>query len=182
MLMFLIMHNFKISKTLIIFLPTDVHHITIVMHSNLLCGRLMCRLILPTSFHDDVIKWKHFPRYWPFVQGIHRSPVNSPHKGQWRGALMFSLICAWINGRVNNPDAGDFETPPQPLWRHCSAWLLNWHNYSIALTLRKQLENYSKSITRFNTELQIHMTRNKWKYFVCHMYLALQQSWYCKCL
>ena len=44
--------------------------------------------------HDDVIKWKHFPRYWPFVRGIHRSPVNSPHKGQWRGALMFSLIYA----------------------------------------------------------------------------------------
>ena len=43
--------------------------------------------------HDDVIKWKHIPRYWPFVWGIHRSPVNSPHKGQWRGALMFSLIC-----------------------------------------------------------------------------------------
>ena len=42
--------------------------------------------------HDDVIKWKHFPRYWPFVRGIPRSPVNSPHKGQWRGALMFSLI------------------------------------------------------------------------------------------
>ena len=40
--------------------------------------------------HDDAIKWKHFPRYWPFVRGIHRSPVNSPHKGQWRGALMFS--------------------------------------------------------------------------------------------
>ena len=34
------------------------------------------------KFHDDVIKWKHFPRYWPFVRGIHRSPVNSPHKGQ----------------------------------------------------------------------------------------------------
>ena len=30
--------------------------------------------------HDDVIKWKHFPRYWPFVRGIHRSPVNSQHK------------------------------------------------------------------------------------------------------
>ena len=50
--------------------------------------------------HDDVIKWKHFPRYWPFVRGIHRSPVNSPHKGQWHGALIFSLICAWINGWV----------------------------------------------------------------------------------
>ena len=56
--------------------------------------------------HDDVIKWKYFPRYSPFVRGIHRSPVNSPHKGQWRGALMFSLICAWINGWVNNREAG----------------------------------------------------------------------------
>ena len=27
------------------------------------------------TFHDDVIKWKHFPRYWPYVRGIHRSPV-----------------------------------------------------------------------------------------------------------
>ena len=59
--------------------------------------------------HDDVIKWKHFPRYWPFVRGIHRSPVNSPHKGQGRGALMFSLICVWINGCVNNREAGDLR-------------------------------------------------------------------------
>ena len=59
--------------------------------------------------HDNVIKWKHFPRYWPSVRGIHRSPVNSPHKGQWRGALMFSLICARINGSVNNGEAGDLR-------------------------------------------------------------------------
>ena len=57
-------------------------------------------------YHDDVIKWKHFPRYWPFARGLHRSPVNSPHKGQWRGALMFSLICAWLNGWVNIREAG----------------------------------------------------------------------------
>ena len=43
------------------------------------------------------------------VRGIHRSPVNSPHKGQWRGALMFSLICVSINGWVNNRDAGDLR-------------------------------------------------------------------------
>ena len=61
------------------------------------------------QFHDNVIKWKHFSRYWPFVRGIHRSPVNSPHKDQWRGALMFSLICAWINGWVNNREAGDLR-------------------------------------------------------------------------
>ena len=59
--------------------------------------------------HDDVIKWKHFPRYRLFVRGIHRSPVNSLHKGQWRGALMFTLICARINGWVNNGEAGDLR-------------------------------------------------------------------------
>ena len=59
--------------------------------------------------HDDVIKWKHCPRYWPFVRGIHRSSVNSPHKGQWHGALMCSLICVWINGWVNNHEAGDLR-------------------------------------------------------------------------
>ena len=59
--------------------------------------------------HVDVIKWKHFPRYWPFVRGIPRSPENYPHKGQWRGALMFSLICAKINGWVNNREAGDLR-------------------------------------------------------------------------
>ena len=48
-----------------------------------------------------------FLRYWPFVRGIHRSRANSPHKGQWHGTLMFSLICAWINGWVNNREAGD---------------------------------------------------------------------------
>ena len=49
--------------------------------------------------HDDVIK----------VRGIHRLPVNSPHNGQWRGALMFSLICVWTNGCANNRDAGDLR-------------------------------------------------------------------------
>ena len=45
------------------------------------------------QIHDDAIKWKYFPRYWPFVRGIHPSrwiPLT-----KWRGALMFSLICAW---------------------------------------------------------------------------------------
>ena len=59
--------------------------------------------------HYDVIKWKYFPRYWPFMRRIHRSPVNSSHKGQWRGALMFSLICVWINAWVNSRDAGDLR-------------------------------------------------------------------------
>ena len=59
--------------------------------------------------HDDIIKSKHFPLKWPFVRGIHRSPVNSPHQGQWRGALMFSLICVWLNGWVNSGEAGNLR-------------------------------------------------------------------------
>ena len=68
-----------------------------------------CACKYHSTFYDDVIKWKHFPRYWPFVRGIHRAPVNSPHKGQWRGALMFSLLCTGINGWVNNGKAGDMR-------------------------------------------------------------------------
>ena len=62
---------------------------------------------LGAFFHDDVIKWKHFPRYWPFVQEIHRSLVNFPHKGQWRGDFMFSLT--WINAWINNREASDLR-------------------------------------------------------------------------
>ena len=61
------------------------------------------------TVHDDVIKWKHFPRNWPFGRGIHRSPVNSSHTGLWRGVLVFSLICAWINRWVNNREVGDLR-------------------------------------------------------------------------
>ena len=31
------------------------------------------------------------------------------HKGQWHGALMFSLICIWINSWINNHEAGDLR-------------------------------------------------------------------------
>ena len=81
----------------------------------------------PRYIYDDVMEWKHFPCYWPFVRGIHRSPVNSPLKDQWRGALMFSLICVWIKGWVNNREAGDLRRYRahydvflmSPLFREC---------------------------------------------------------------
>ena len=65
------------------------------------------------NLHWGKGSWCHqmetFSRYWPFVQGIHRSSVNSPNKGQWRGALVFSLICTWINGWVNNRETDDLR-------------------------------------------------------------------------
>ena len=65
---------------------------------------MVCRL--PLWCHQ----MEQFPRYWPFVLGINRSTVNSPHKGQWLGALMFSLIWAWTNRWVNNRAAGDLRS------------------------------------------------------------------------
>ena len=77
---------------------------------------------LYSIIHDDVLKWKHFSRYWPFLRGIHRSPVNSSHKDQWRQTLMFSLICVWINGWENNGEAGDLRR----YCTHCDVIVMKW--------------------------------------------------------
>ena len=72
------------------------------------------------SWYDDIIKWKHFPHYWPFVWRIHRSPVNSPHKCQWRGALTF-----YFDQRLNKRFSKQswhwwFEMALRSLWCHCN--------------------------------------------------------------
>ena len=67
--------------------------------------------------HDDVIKWKHFPRYWPFVRGI---PLTKTSNAE--------LLC-FFDLRMNNrlsKQSWDwwFETPWRPLWRHCNdTWI-----------------------------------------------------------
>ena len=66
-------------------------------------GEIWCYICI----HSDLIQTISY--YWSFVRGIHRSLVNSPHKDQWCGALMFSLIWAWTSGWVNNRDAGDLR-------------------------------------------------------------------------
>ena len=57
--------------------------------------------------------WRHqmerFSALLVLCAGNSPGPVNSPHKGQWRRALMFSLICVYINGWVNNREAGDLR-------------------------------------------------------------------------
>ena len=116
------------------------------------------------NIHDDVIKWKHFPRHWSFVRRIHQSPVNSPHKGQWRGALMFPLICAWINAWVNNRETGDlrrhrahYDVIVMTLtWRHWPKSCLpplNCLSYSIILNhdisrVKYNISNLNISISR----------------------------------
>ena len=58
-----------------------------------------------------------FPRDWPFVRGIHRSPVDSTHKGQWRGAL---ILYPLLNKRLSKQwRRWWLETPSRSLWRLC---------------------------------------------------------------
>ena len=81
-------------------------------------ARISTVMIVSDHTHDVFIKWKYFLCYWPFVRGIHQSPVNPPYKGQW-----FSVICAWTNGWANHRDAGDWKSHDLPLcslWHHCN--------------------------------------------------------------
>ena len=75
--------------------------------------------------HDDGIKWKHFPRYWPFVRGIHRSPSQRPVT---RSFDVFFDMCS--NKRLSKQWRGWwFETESCPLCRH-----RNVSNYVMALS------------------------------------------------
>ena len=97
--------------------PNVANHSTYACQARRVLNNTIVRLVTPTHFCFNlsyqiahmVIKWKHFLRNWAFVRGIQRSPVNSPYKGQWRGALMFSFICAWINGWENRRETGDWR-------------------------------------------------------------------------
>ena len=98
-------------------MPNQTKNIT--KHSIYKCIEVCFSQEYVLSSHDDVIKWKHFPRYWPFVRGIHRWPVNSPHKGQWHGALMFFFDLR-LNKRLSKQWRRRwFETPSRSL---CRVW------------------------------------------------------------
>ena len=85
-------------------------------HTRSAANRSVC-----ITVHNDVIKWKYFPRYWHFVWAIHRSPVNSPHKGQWHGASILFLFDLRLNKWFSKQSSRCwFETPSRSLWRHCN--------------------------------------------------------------
>ena len=83
--------------------------------------------LMKAMFHDDVIKWKHCPRNWPFVRGIHRSALKSLHKCQWREALVF-FFYPRLNKRLSKQSGGWWlETPSYPLWRNCNVFRNHWY-------------------------------------------------------
>ena len=116
--------------------------------------------------HDDVIKWKHFPRYWPFVRGIHRSsefPVQRPVTRSFR--VFFDLH---PNKRLRKQWWGWwFETPSRPVWCHCNVISAlhcgGIHETNFPLTHLWQIHvtkrNYPKMI--LSGEIGEHSFRNR---------------------
>ena len=109
-----------------------------------------------TSSNGDI-----FQRYWPFVWRIHRSLMNSPHKGQWRGTLMFSVICVRINDWVNNREAGDLRR----YRAHNDVTVIPNPSQDTALERERELslslytiENGIKSIWYYTTEVHDGVT------------------------
>ena len=91
---------------------------------------------------------------------IFRVTVNSPHKGQWRGAFMFSLICAWISRWVNNREAGDLRRYRAHYdfivmtrsGRNLTVWLLNREKLRPSISLSAQ---WHDSDNNLNWNVQI---------------------------
>ena len=104
--------------------------------------------------------WRHqmetFPRHWPFVQGIHRSPVISLHTDQWRGTLMFSLrLTQQLSKQWRSRW---FKTPSRALWRHCNhlpPWLRAVPEAG-AICILPQSEQVSTFSAGLGTDLGCH--------------------------
>ena len=108
--------------------PPKLHEIVVNSHIEYILAVSSWRRHLQKTSHDDVIKWKLFPRYWPFVWGIHRSPVNVPHKGPITQSfhVVFDLR---LNKRLSKQlRRRCFGMPYRLLWRQCNErYRLWWH-------------------------------------------------------
>ena len=177
-----------VTQLACIFTNTDIHYDIYswqpLLGSTELAGPVSAaHMTMRTSAHvtdwilgDSMMtsfKWKHFPRYLPFMRGIHRSPVNSSHKGQWRGALIFSFDLH-LNKRLSKPLRRQWiETPSHSLWRHCNdientrmTWTLYFNfsshrNSSVACLINSFRWKSNRRIVHLNT-LHVH-NRLPWK-------------------
>ena len=91
------------------------HNKTLGMNNGIYCIKVGSCYGVVIIRHDDVIKWKHFPRYWPFVRGIHRPPVTRSFD------VDFDLR---VNKWLSKQSWGWwFETRSRPLWRHYNGYI-----------------------------------------------------------
>ena len=116
-----VMHSGKENRCILVQLFDLVIHMTLINHllhqppkwiqnTQVTCPwRKTCSIVCMRNHMMTSSNGNIFRVTGPLCGEFHRSSVNSPHKGQWRGALMFYLICAWTNGWVSNREAGDLR-------------------------------------------------------------------------
>ena len=144
--------------------------------------------------HEDIIKWKHSLHYWPFVRGIHQSPVISPHKGQWCGSLMFFFDLR-LNKRLSKQSWGWwFEMPLWSLWRHIGSdngllpgrhLAITWTDVGI-LSIGPPRTNFSEMLIPIHTfsfkKIHLRMSSGKWRPFCLGLNVFTNQAAFKKCL
>ena len=147
-----------------------------------------------TGFCEGIHRW---------LLGIHRSPMSSPHTDQWRGALMFSFICAWTNSWVNNQDAGDLRLHHSHyditlMWCRIviqwsgQPWDLSAFNTSLLsnfeLVKRAKLGgsvHYWRNGFKFGTLLYLDYHSLKWAIFCTQRqvkFVVSDHPWICRCI
>ena len=151
----------------------------------LLCFAVVRYLYLPCppsyyACHDDIMTWKQFPHYWPFVRGIHRSAVDSPHKESVCGTLAFSFMLAWTSWWTKSGIFGDL--------RRCSAHVtslsLHWDYDNHAIVPCSVSEATLKYKCKFITWLTAYgyetatklSTRKQYAYFFKHAVFIITGS------
>ena len=95
--------------------------------------------------------WRHqmetFSALLATCAGNSAVPGESPHKGQWRGAMMFSFICVWINGWVNNSEAGDLRR----YRAHCDV-----------IVMSSQFSQYTPAAHRYGRDINWNVKMSFW--------------------
>ena len=88
-------------------------------------------MVRSSSEHDDVIRWKHFPHYWPFVRGTTGHWwISLTQRPVMRSFAVFFDLCS--NKRLSKQSRRRcFETPSCPLWRHCNEEYVMQASYNI---------------------------------------------------
>ena len=128
--------------------------------------------------YGDVIKWKRFPRCWPFVWGIHRSPVNFPAQRPVTRSfdVFFDLS---LNQRLSKQSWGWwFETLPRPLWRHCNVDSRTTRMFTTFLFNGGSMQSLIKkttlaSVKRSNKAINHFSTGHSIKVYSSHESLAV---------
>ena len=130
------------------------------------------------GIHDDFIKWKHFPHYWPFVREIHQSPVNSHHEGQWRGSFdVFFAIR--LNIQLSNRSWGWwFEMPSCSLY---DITVMIDHVITRPICIILKFQFYQHKLWEFTfkcKQIVGDMARFKLNSYKCYCFLHVRSEMY----